>query len=67
MVHFFMINTRECSSKDTDIVDILKDSLKGTLTNFENGASMVIDNPLYLPVLGFESEQCEPALANCFT
>jgi len=65
MVHFFMINTRECSSKDADIVDILKDSLKGTLTNIKkrcfNG------NRLYLPVLGFESEQCEPALANCFT
>jgi len=65
MVRFFMINIGKCSSKDADIVDILKDSLKGTLTSRKKWC--FDGNPLYLLVLGLESKRCEPALATFFT
>jgi len=59
----FLINIGKRSSKDADIVNILKDSLKGTLKVVRNGVPTSNGNLL---VLGLESKRCEP-LATFFT
>jgi len=61
VVRSFTIQSGECSPKDADFVDILKDTLTSSKKRCFNG------NLVYLPILGVETEESEPPLAKFFT